>query len=316
MSDRSRHAFGNARSLASAMAEAARRGSTGGDPGVTFSPLLEKGGRVVLSAEVENSLGGASGGALPEIYGRLLRQYFRLQIAERSLTARVRARKAPGPAAEGRRAVRQIELERQRLSRELHTGAGQTLAAIRLQLEIIRSRLPEAPEAVAQALGRIATLASDALEQVRSVSRRLHPPEWQRLSLEESIRQLWELSGIPQRFQATLDLEPLAPEPELEAKVLLYRALQEALSNFTRHSRATAITVKLAACRGLLVLTVCDNGVGFDARRLFSAPANVAAGIGLRTIREQAAAVGGSLAIESGPQGTKLEVSVPIRSVE
>jgi two-component system NarL family sensor kinase len=91
----------------------------------------------------------------------------------------------------------------------------------------------------------------------------------------------------------------------------MYRAAQEALSNLIRHSRATSIDLTLDLVETSLVLTIQDNGVGFDARRQFSAPASVASGIGLRSIREQAAAVGGKLIVESSPAGTKLEVSAP-----
>jgi len=205
----------------------------------------------------------------------------------------------------------QIELERQRLGRELHTGVGQMLAAIHLQLEIIGAQAIEPPAAVKQALGRISTLANEALQQVRAVSRRLHPPEWQRLTLEAALVQLWDISGIPQRFQTSLRITPLPHEPALEVKVLMYRATQEALSNLIRHSRATRIDLRLEPIDGSLVLTIQDNGVGFDARRQFSAPANVAAGIGLRSIREQAASIGAKLTVESSPVGTKLEVSAP-----
>jgi len=216
MSDRTRLAFGSAGTLAGAMVQASRRWKTPrGRPGVTFSALLEKGNRVVVTAELAEPLDALRPGCvdLPVLQSSLLRHYFRLQIAERNLTARAQAWKSSRRVSAGRAAVRQIELERQRVGRELHTGVGQMLAAIRLQLEVISSCLPEPPQGVGQALSRISTLASDALEHVRSVSKRLHPPEWQRLSLQEAIRQLWDLSGIPQRYEATLDLQPLASEP-------------------------------------------------------------------------------------------------------
>ncbi|MBZ5727702.1 MAG: hypothetical protein LAP87_22230 [Acidobacteriia bacterium] len=237
----------------------------------------------------------------------LLRHYFQLQRAERNLSSRVQIRRR----GTGRSAIRQIERERQRLGRELHTGVGQMLAAIRLQVEVIAMQLPDPPAPVAQSLARIATLAGDALEQVRSVSQRLHPPEWQRLTLAAALTQLWEISGIPQKFEACLRIEPLPREPGLEVKVLVYRAAQEALANLTRHSRATRIGMSLAARGDCLVLTVEDNGVGFDAVGLFRAPATVASGIGLRSMREQAAALGGRMEIQSGPNGTRLEVSTP-----
>jgi two-component system NarL family sensor kinase len=202
-------------------------------------------------------------------------------------------------------------MERQRLGRELHTGVGQALAAIRLQLEVIAAELPVAPGSVAHALRNIATLTEETMEQVRSLSRRLHPPEWQRLTLETAIRQLWETSGVPECFAASLTLDPLPCEPYLEVKILIYRGLQEALSNLVRHSRATRIDAALEVRNGQLLLTIRDNGVGFDAERLFSARDNAAAGIGLRSIREAAQELGGRLIVESGADGTKLEISIP-----
>jgi two-component system NarL family sensor kinase len=199
---------------------------------------------------------------------------------------------------------------RQRLGRELHTGVGQMLAAIRLQLEVISTELPSPPGNVAQALNSISILAADTLEQIRDIARRLHPPEWQRLTLESAIRQLWDISGVPQRFEASLQIDPLPWEPALEVKILIYRGLQEALSNLARHSRATRIVVALEVSGGQISLSIRDNGVGFDAQRVFSAPTSMASGIGLRSIRENAQELGGRLDVESGPDGTKLVVTV------
>jgi two-component system, NarL family, sensor kinase len=64
---------------------------------------------------------------------------------------------------------------------------------------------------------------------------------------------------------------------------------------------------------GSLVLRFQDNGAGFDAARLFSAAPSLSGGIGLRTIREQAESLGGNLLVESGPEGTKLELKVPFQ---
>jgi signal transduction histidine kinase len=237
----------------------------------------------------------------------LLRHCIRLQCAERNLSTFARQRRR----GIGRGAVRQIELERQRLGRELHTGLGQMLAAIRLQLEIVAALLRDPPALVQTALSRISTLADEALEQVRSVSGRLHPPEWQRLTLEAALQQLWDLSGVPQRFEASLRIQPLPHQPDLEVKVLIYRAVQEALSNVARHARAARVHAALETRDHCLVLTIRDDGVGFDVAGLLRGPACVAAGIGLRSIREQAAALCGKLEIESGPAGTTLIVTVP-----
>jgi two-component system NarL family sensor kinase len=123
---------------------------------------------------------------------------------------------------------------------------------------------------------------------------------------------LWESSGVPQRFEASLEIEPLPREPEQEAKVLVYRAAQEALANLVRHAQASRVEMTLQTRGRMVVLSVQDNGVGFDAARLLSEPANVTQGIGLRSIREQAVSLGGILDIVSGAAGTRLELSVPL----
>jgi two-component system NarL family sensor kinase len=249
----------------------------------------------------------AEAGGLLAVQSRLVGHYFRLQSAERKLSGWTQATR---PAA-GISAVRQVEKERERLGRELHTGVGQLLVAIRLQLEVIASQLADPPAAVQQALDRILVLTNDAGEQVRGLSRRLHPPEWQRLTLEAAVRQLWDSSGVPQIFAASLSIQPLPREPEQEVKVLVYRAAQEALTNLVRHAKASRVDMALGTRGDQVVLDVRDNGVGFDVAHLLNAPANVPRGIGLRSIREQAAALGGTLNIVSGAEGTRLELSAP-----
>ena len=260
-----------------------------------------------IRSRVDARMPAAVSAGLLHLEGSLLRHCLRLQLAERDLSSFARDRRR----GIGRGAVRQIDLERQRLGRELHTGVGQLLAAIRLQLEIVAAHLLDPPGLVQQALDRISTLANEALEQVRSVSARLHPPEWQRLTLADALQQLWDISGIPQRFEASLSIQPLPHEPDLEVKVLLYRAAQEALSNVIRHARAIRLEASLETREDCAILTIRDDGVGFDVPGLLRGPASVASGIGLRSIREQAAALGGRSEIQSGPAGTTLVVSVP-----
>jgi two-component system, NarL family, sensor kinase len=253
--------------------------------------------------------GAAGCGQMQEILvaqRNLYAQCSRLLDLERRLHVAAKRRVASGR----RGALRQVELERQRLGRELHTGVGQLLAAIRMQLDLAAASAPAPAPAAARALEAIGTLAATALEQVRDISRRLHPPEWQRLTLDTAMRQLCEVSGLLERFQASLDIEPLPWEPALAVKILLYRALQEALSNLVRHARATRVRVSLEFVAGRLVLTVQDNGIGFDAHARLAAPPHVGAGLGLRSIRESAQELGGVLELDSTPNGTKLVVSV------
>jgi two-component system NarL family sensor kinase len=247
-----------------------------------------------------------AGAVLIDLENQLLQKLVRLQSAETRLASLVRGKRG----SVGRRAVRQIELERQRLGRELHAGVGQALAAIRIQLELIERQFPDPPAAVAQSLHNLEMLAGEAFDQVRSLSRRLYPPQWQRLSLEAALTQLCEISGVGRRFEGDISIQRLARDPDPEVKALFYRAAQEALSNMMRHARATRVDVNLETVGDRLTLTIRDNGCGFDTAQVLKGPADVGSGIGLRAIREQAATLGGKLDVRSGALGTTLEVSV------
>ena len=220
-----------------------------------------------------------------------------------------RIRYAGRVAAAGVPALHQIERERRRLGRDLHTGVGQMLAAIRLQLEVIDTQMPNPAQAVQQALGRIDWLSQEALQQVRGISRRLYPPEWQRLTIDEALRQLWEITGIGQRFEGHLSLNRLPRDPSQEIKVLIYRTAQEALSNIGRHSEASRVEMTLETISDRIVLTMRDDGRGFDPAAL-----GADAGLGLRSMRDAAAEMGAKFDIESAPGSTTLSVCAPFEA--
>jgi signal transduction histidine kinase len=177
------------------------------------------------------------------------------------------------------------------------------LAAMKLQLEIVTSHLSDPPDGIRQALENLSKLAAGALDQVRSVSRRLHPPEWQGLTIEAALSQLWHVSGIPLRYHAHLDLSPLPREPDPEIKALLYRTAQEGLSNIMGHSHAQKVSMSLRDSSDSVVLTLQDDGVGFNTAAL-SRP--LSGGIGLRSLAEQATALGAKFDVDSGSNGTTL----------
>ena len=180
------------------------------------------------------------------------------------------------------------------------------LAAIRLQLETIAAQMPNPADAVQQALGRIDWLSQEALQQVRGISSRLYPPEWQKLSIEEALTQLWQVSGIAQRLEGSLRIDRLPREPAHEIKVLLYRTAQEALSNISRHSMASHVQMTLETKNDRIVLTMHDDGRGFDVA------AQVAGGgLGLRSMSDAAAEAGAKFEIESAPGSTTLRLCAP-----
>lgn len=218
------------------------------------------------------------------------------------------------PVRSGARLLTELERERSRIARELHAGAGQPLAGIKVHLEILNectAGLPDSAwgdplrgESARVAIGRLQTLAEQALGQVRALSHRLHPPDWQEKTIEEAMESLVESSGLSGRLLLKRDFQPLPEEPSHAVKVQLYRCAQECISNIIRHSGATEATVALAVEDGCFLLTVTDNGHGFDTDAGTS-------GIGLRAISENAASIGGTASIASSPKGTKIRVSLP-----
>lgn len=202
--------------------------------------------------------------------------------------------------------VEELDRERLRIARELHAGAGQPLAAIQLNLEMLDDCSPALPQPAREALVRLRTLAEEALAQVRAVSHRLHPPEWQGLTIEEALRALVESSGLASRLQTSLHIEDLPAQPSHSVKIVLYRCAQECLGNIARHSAATRLGISLSMKGRSLELRVTDNGAGFPEAH----PKTM--GIGLRSIREQAGGLGGFTHIASGTEGTTIQVSIPL----
>jgi signal transduction histidine kinase len=203
--------------------------------------------------------------------------------------------------------VQELERERSRISRELHAGAGQPLAGIKINLEILDSCASDLPPSGRAALGRMQSLTEQALQQVRAVSHNLHPPDWQGLSTENALRQLVRDSGLAGRLAIDLDIQPLPEEPAQAVKIAIYRCAQECLSNVSRHSDATELQVSLHPDGGMIELRLRDNGRGIPQDQ----PAG--SGIGLMAIREHAAALDGTCSISSGPAPGAMGVMIIVR---
>jgi two-component system NarL family sensor kinase len=218
-----------------------------------------------------------------------------------SKSARRRRRIVPGI-----RVVDAVEQERARIARELHAGAGQPLAAIKLNLELLEAWTKSMPADTTATVERLKQLADIALEQIRSVSHRLHPPRWQELRIEDALRDLIDRSGIAARCDVSIDIQPLPFEPPLPAKVTLYRCAQESLSNVLRHAGANRFGLRLEIRENRFALRVSDNGHGFIASRTSHS------GIGLKAIRENVKALHGSVRICTGICGTTILVGIPL----
>jgi signal transduction histidine kinase len=192
--------------------------------------------------------------------------------------------------------------ERARLARELHDAVSQRLFSIRAHARAAEVLLERDPARASAELAAIAQLGAQAHAELRAVIDGLAPPELD--GLAESLRRYTQLAGrahgIPVRLTAS-DLPELDPRVQMAA----FRVAQEALQNALRHSGASQISVSLSLTRRRVVLEVSDDGTGFD-------PGLPSSGLGLVSMRERAAAVGGVLQVTSAPgEGTRVRLAVP-----
>ena len=210
------------------------------------------------------------------------------------------------------------EAERQRLARELHDQVGQNLTALGINLNIVRSQLPEEAAALVRSrLDDSLSLVEQTAERIRDVMAYLRPPVLDDYGLVAALH--WYGEQFARRTDIATVVEGEAPVPRLAARVenALFRIAQEALTNVAKHAQATQVTVTVEVEGGTLRLVVADDGVGFDpSTTLRTSPAHLAEpdgdrGWGLLTMTERAEAVGGHCRIESDPrQGTRVIVEV------
>jgi signal transduction histidine kinase len=198
--------------------------------------------------------------------------------------------------------------ERSRLARDLHDAVTQKLFSIRAHARaaaVLAGREPFDSARVMAEIEVAAALGAEAQAELRAVIDGLAPPDLRAGGLTESLRRYAVLAGrahgIPVAFTAA-ELPGLTPQIE----AALYRVAQEALHNALRHSGAGTVCVRLARTARRVVLEVGDDGRGF-------APAAPAGGVGLASMRERAASVGGTLTIRSGTTGTLVRMTVPVR---
>jgi signal transduction histidine kinase len=192
------------------------------------------------------------------------------------------------------------------ISRELHDELGQILTAIGSMVGRAGAHLPESSEVRAE-LREIGEVAQTALDSVRGLSQTLHPSILEELGLDSTID--WYLSTVQSQLglAVALEVEGTAVDVPADAAIHVYRVLQEALSNVARHAGSDRATVRLRVTPATLVLEVEDQGRGFE-------PATASHGLGLVTMRERAAILGGTIAFLHPTEGGVLvRLSVPLR---
>jgi signal transduction histidine kinase len=197
------------------------------------------------------------------------------------------------------------EQERRRLSRELHDETGQALTSILLGLKAIEDA--QGTERFAAALAELRELVNVTLQDVRRLAVELRPKALDDFGLVPALERLTstfgEQTGIETHLESRLPEERLPSEVE----TVLYRVVQEALTNIVKHAQATRVSVVVTRQRNGVKAVIEDDGVGFAQEETRDD------GLGLLGMRERLQLVGGRFAIESAAgSGTTLVAEVPV----
>jgi signal transduction histidine kinase len=189
-------------------------------------------------------------------------------------------------------------LEQRRIGQELHDGTQQELTGLGLlALNLSESLGRSGSAAASQVAARVARGIEQCNQRVRSLARGMVPVPVDReglmTALAELARQTTEIHGLPCGFECPSRVEI---DNDNEA-THLYRIAQEAVSNATRHAKASAIWIRLEQVEGRLVLEVQDNGIGLRPHGV------TGKGVGLRLMEHRSAMIGGTFAIEPRPDG-------------
>ena len=189
---------------------------------------------------------------------------------------------------------------RRRIERDLHDGTQQRLVALGLELRLAQAAVPADPPELQTQIGRVADELTGANEELRELARGIHPAILSEGGLGPALRTLARRAAIPVELDIQTDTR--APDP---IEVAAYYVVSEALTNTTKHARATYAHVTVEQRDAHLHLTIRDDGIG---------GADPAGGSGLIGLRDRVQALSGSIEVNSRPgKGTTIVVELPLQ---
>ena len=192
--------------------------------------------------------------------------------------------------------------ERNRLARDLHDSVKQQVFAISMQLSAARMSLSENDKTF-QSVTEAEKLAQQAGTELTTLINALRPPGLESKSLTEAVHEYVDDWSRQNRIGSEIKIDPTIIVNQ-QVEQALFRVLQEALANVARHSKADKVMVELRSDKDAVMLTITDNGIGFDAKQ-------VAKGIGLDSMQERLIAVSGKIEVVSEKsKGTRITAKV------
>ncbi len=238
-------------------------------------------------------------------------------LAAQSATAIRNARLYRDLREERDRTVALGEEARKRLARDLHDGPAQLLSAIIMSVQFakeILTRTPEKMDKLRAELEELEPLATKALHQVRTMLFDLYPAVLETRGLTSALESYVERLRLSNDFTVSLEVEDFSERLDARAEAAIFSIVQEAVSNARKHAHPSHLELGIARHDGNLVVTIRDDGQGFDPAQLDNSH-DWCESLGLFNMRERARMLNGEFSIESAVgQGTLVKLIVPLQA--
>lgn len=203
--------------------------------------------------------------------------------------------------------LRVQEDERRRISRDLHDDINQRLALLAMDIEAVGRQLNAPPDRMGRTVQEIQERVVELSDVVRRLAYQLHPSILDDLGLPIALQRLVDDFTARSQIRGSFRHKNIPAAVPQEIATCLYRVTQESLSNVVRHAEASRVDVELTGAQSELMVTITDNGMGFDSEQ----PRNGSHGLGLLGMKERVALVHGDLeVISTVGKGTKVQVVV------
>ena len=208
--------------------------------------------------------------------------------------------------------LRLQEEERRRISRDLHDGIGQSLTALKIALELLEREVSAGDPERSARVTSSRELAEVCLAEVRQLSHLLRPQMLDELGLVPTLR--WLARTVGERTGLAIEFLHHGPEARVDSdtETLVYRLVQEALTNVVKHAGAPSASVSVSRAPDSITVRIADAGVGFDADGVLAAR-DEDRGFGVRAMRDRVVSFNGRFVLRSAPgSGTVVEAEIPL----
>ncbi|MDD5091290.1 MAG: sensor histidine kinase [Candidatus Wallbacteria bacterium] len=205
--------------------------------------------------------------------------------------------------------LRSVEDERKRISRELHDDIAQILAGINIQLAALTLEAGINNKSFTSKIARTRRLVEKSVNIVHRFATELRPPALDDLGLIRSIKAYLNAFGRQSDIKVHFSQFPEADGLKTSSQIILYRVMQSALANVTKHAHAGKVILSLKNQSGMIQMDITDDGRGFDVEHVVPSKTRR---LGLLGMRERVEMAGGKLTVTSAPgQGTTIKAAVP-----